>query len=102
MDFELHGVHPPFIVSFLGTSPPGAAGLPPSTRLEFAVKLRKARGAPETMKLLTVSLLLIPSAFAQTVSCIPPPAVPPANAAAAPGPGRGPAPRLTPAPQSAA
>src|SRR5436190_9267116 len=54
------------------------------------------------MKLLIVSLLVIPSAFAQmpSVPCIPPPAPPPANAAS-PGAGRGPAGR-SPAPQPAA
>ena len=54
------------------------------------------------MKFVTISLLLIPSAFAQmpNVPCIPPPAPPPANAANQ-GQGRGPANRPAPPQQSA-
>src|SRR5580765_6061912 len=49
------------------------------------------------MRFLIISLLLIPSALAQTpsVPCIPPPAVPPANAA---NQGQGRAPLTRPAP----
>ena len=55
------------------------------------------------MKLLIVSLLVIPSTFAQTASvpCIPPPAPPTANAANQ-GQGRGPGGGRVPAPQSPA
>jgi enterochelin esterase family protein len=55
------------------------------------------------MKFLIMSLLSIPSAFAQlpSVACIPPPAPPPANAANQ-GQGRGPAAGRAPAQQSAA
>ena len=60
-------------------------------------------GDLKPMKLSIVSLLLIPSAFAQmpSVPCIPPPAPPPANAANQ-GPGRGPGGGRTPLQQSAA
>jgi enterochelin esterase family protein len=53
------------------------------------------------IEFLTISLLLIPSAFAQisSVPCIPPPAPPPANN---PGQGRGPVTRQPPPQQSAA
>src|ERR1017187_2303972 len=73
-------------------------------RTKNAVKVVKAWSRPETMKFLTIALLLIPPAFAQMTSlpCVPPPAPPPPANAASQGRGRGPGTPRTPPQQSAA
>src|ERR1022692_3411028 len=60
-------------------------------RTKNAVKVVKAWSRPETMKFLTIALLLITPAFAQMTSlpCVPPPAPPPPANAASQGRGRG-------------